>query len=520
MNTSPQHAPPEDGNDAMFTALNPLDEWNRELRRHAHPVDWVNPVPTGRYNLVVIGAGTAGLVTAAGAAGLGAKVALIEKHLTGGDCLNVGCVPSKALIRCARAAAEARRAHEFGVRIGGEVSVDFVSVMERMRRLRAQISSNDSVHRFKDMGIDVYLGDALFTGRDSIDVAGTRLQFSRAVIATGARAAAPPIKGLAEAGYLTNETVFSLTELPRRLAVIGGGPIGCELSQAFARFGSEVTLIGTSAHILDREDPDAAARVEASLKRDGVTIRCGGKTAEVRRRGDERTIVVDCDGRRDEVTVDVILVGVGRTPNVDGLGLDAAGVKFDAHRGVEVDDRLRTSNPRIYAAGDICTKYKFTHTADAMARIVIQNALFFGRAKASALNLPWCTYTDPEIAHVGHYERDAKEAGIEIDTFEIELKDVDRAKLDGEDDGLLKVHVRKGTDKIVGATLVAAHAGEMISELTLAIQSGAGLGTLAKTIHPYPTQAEAFKRAGDAYSRTRLTPFVKALMIRFLAWRR
>jgi len=519
MTTSPQSSPPAHSDDDVFAALKPFDEWNRELRRHAHPVDWVNPTPSGRYNLVVIGAGTAGLVAAAGAAGLGAKVALIERNLTGGDCLNVGCVPSKALIRCARAASDVRRAAAFGVHVG-DVRVDFPAIMERMRRLRSEIAPNDSVERFTKLGIDVFLGEARFTGEDCVNVGGQTLRFSRAAIATGGRASVPDIKGLAEAGYLTNETVFSLTELPRRLAILGSGPIGCEMAQAFARFGSEVTLIGTSEHILDREDPDAAARVEASLKRDGVTIRCGGKTAEVRRHGDERTVVLDCDGQHSEVTVDAILVGVGRTPNVDRLGLDAAGVKFDAHHGVDVDDRLRTSNPRIFAAGDICTKYKFTHTADAMARIVIQNALFFGRAKASALHIPWCTYTDPEIAHVGHYERDAKDAGIEIDTFEIELKDVDRAKLDGEDDGLLKVHVRKGTDKIVGATLVAAHAGEMISEITLAIQAGAGLGTLAKTIHPYPTQAEAFKRAGDAYSRTRLTPFVKALMTRFLAWRR
>jgi len=519
MNTSPQHAPPEDGNDELFAALNPLDEWNRELRRHAHPVDWVNPVPTGRYNLVVIGAGTAGLVAAAGAAGLGAKVALIEKHLMGGDCLNVGCVPSKALIRCARAAAEARRGSAFGVRIGS-VDVDFPAVMERMRRLRAQISPNDSVHRLKGLGIDVFLGSACFSGADTVDVEGQKLLFSSAVIATGARAVVPPIKGLAEAGYLTNETVFSLTELPRRLAVIGGGPIGCEMAQAFARFGSQVTLIGADKQILIREDHDAARRVEAAMVRDGVKIVSGGKAAEVRRHGDERTIVVDCDGARHEITVDAILVGVGRAPNVEGLDLEAVGVAYDKRAGVTVDDRLRTTNKHIYAAGDICSKYKFTHTADALARIVIQNALFFGRAKASALTVPWCTYTDPEIAHVGMYERDAEAAGIPVQTFTVELKDVDRAILDGEDEGFLKVHVRKGTDKIIGATLVAGHAGEMISEITLAMVAGAGLGTLGKTIHPYPTQADALKRAGDAYSRTRLTPLVKSLMARFLAWRR
>lgn len=504
----------------IVPALLPFDAHNVRLQYNAHPPDWVNPTPRGRYNLVVIGAGTAGLVTAAGAAGLGAKVALVEKHLMGGDCLNVGCVPSKALIRCARAVADARCGASFGVKLAGPVDVDFPAVMERMRRLRAEISPNDSVHRFKKLGVDVFLGAARFSGPDTVEVAGQQLQFARAVIATGARAAAPPIKGLAEAGYLTNETLFSLTQLPRRLAVIGGGPIGCEIAQSFARFGSQVTLIEADKQILVREDYDAARRVEAALIRDGVKIVCGGKAAEVRHQGEERTIIVECDGQRHEIIVDAILVGVGRTPNVEGLNLEAAGVQYDKRVGVIVDDRLCTTNKRIYAAGDICSKYKFTHTADALARIVIQNALFFGRAKASTLTIPWCTYTDPEIAHVGMYERDAEAAGIPVQTFTIELKDVDRAILDGDEDGFLKVHVRKGTDKIIGATLVAGHAGEMISEITLAMVAGAGLGTIRRTIHPYPTQADVMKRAGDAYSRTRLTPRVKSLMTRFLAWRR
>ena len=504
----------------VFPALLPLDEHNQKLQRNVHPTDWINPTPSERYNLVVIGAGTAGLVTAIGAIGLGAKVALIEKHLTGGDCLNVGCVPSKALLRCSRAAADARSASAFGVRLGGEVEVDFPLVMERMRRLRAQISPNDSVQRLKQLGIDVYLGSGRFSGPDTIEVDGRSLQFARAVIATGARATAPPIKGLAEAGYLTNETLFSLTELPRRLAVIGGGPIGCEMAQSFARFGSQVTLIEANQQILIREDYDAARKVEEALVRDGVKIVCGGKAAVVQRQGDERTITLDCRGQRHEITVDAILVGVGRAPNVEGLNLESVGVQYDRRTGVTVNDQLRTTNKRIYAAGDICSTFKFTHTADALARIVIQNTLFFGRAKVSALTIPWCTYTDPEIAHVGMYERDAEAAGIPVQTFTIELKDNDRAILDGEEEGFLKVHVRKGTDKILGATLVARHAGEMISEITLAMVSGAGLGTLSKTIHPYPTQAEVMKRAGDAYNRTRLTPRLKAFMARFLAWRR
>jgi pyruvate/2-oxoglutarate dehydrogenase complex dihydrolipoamide dehydrogenase (E3) component len=505
---------------APIEALNPLDAFNRELERNAHPRDWINPRPEGRYNLVVIGAGTAGLVTAAGAAGLGAKVALIERSLMGGDCLNVGCVPSKALIRCARAAADVRRANEFGVNVDGGVSLDFPAIMQRMRRLRAEISPNDSVQRFKSLGIDVYLGSARFMGGDQVEVGDSKLRFARAVIATGARAAAPSIPGLAEAGYLTNETVFSLTELPRRLAVIGGGPIGCELAQAFARFGSQVTLIQSQPHILAKEDPDAAKIVEAALLRDGITIIPNATTTGVTRRGDERTLRLDVEGGSIEVGVDQILVGVGRAPNVEGLGLEAVGVAYDARKGVSVNDYLQTSNRQIYAAGDICSKFQFTHTADALARIVIQNALFFGRAKASSLVVPWCTYTDPEVAHVGMYERDAVEAGTATQSIRIDLKDVDRAILEGETEGFLKVLVRKWTDTILGATLVASHAGDMISEVTAVMVAGGGLGSLAKTIHPYPTQADVIKRAGDAYNRSRLTPFVKSLMQRLLTWRR
>jgi len=505
---------------AGIEALQPLDEHNRSLRDNVHPPGWVNPTPSGRYNLVVIGAGTAGLVTAAGAAGLGAKVALVERALMGGDCLNVGCVPSKALIRSARAFAEARDARDYGVEVAGEASVDFPAVMERMRRLRAGIAPHDSAARFSGLGIDVFIGEARFEKPGEVRVGDHALSYAKAVIATGARAAELPIPGLAEAGYLTNETVFSLTELPPRLAVIGAGPIGCELAQAFARFGSRVTLIEATGHILPREDPDAARRVRAAIERDGVRIICGGKAARISREGDERVIGLDCDGQRHDVRCDAILVGVGRAPNVEGLNLEAVGVAYDTREGVKVDDRLRTSNRRVYAAGDVCSRFKFTHTADAMARIVIQNALFFGRAKVSDLVIPWCTYTEPEIAHVGLYEEQAREQGIEVQTFTIEMSEVDRAILDGEDDGMLKLHVKKGSDKIIGATLVAAHAGDLISELTLAMTAGVGLGKLAKTIHPYPTQAEAVKKAADAYSRTRLTPFVKKLFEKFLAWSR
>ena len=328
----------------------------------------------------------------------------------------------------------------------------------------------------------------------------------------------PP--GLAEAGCLTNETIFSLTELPRRLAVIGAGPIGCEMAQTFARFGSEVTLLEVQRQILGREDRDAAQRIEQALVRDGVRLNCCCQIAGVRRDGDEKVLELKGEGDCGDLHVDAILMGVGRAPNVASLNLEAAGVAYDDRAGVRVDERLRTTNRRIYAAGDICFPHKFTHTADAMARIVIQNALFFGRSKTSSLTIPWCTYTDPEIAHVGLYAHEAEAKGIAVDTYEIEMSDVDRAILEGETDGFLKVHVTKGSDKIWGATLVARHAGEMISEITLAMVAGKGLGTIAGTIHPYPTQAEVIKKAGDAYSRTRLTPRIKSLFETILRWRR
>jgi pyruvate/2-oxoglutarate dehydrogenase complex dihydrolipoamide dehydrogenase (E3) component len=500
--------------------IRPWDRFNRELVELVHPADWRNPKPASRYNLVVIGAGTAGLVSAAGAAGLGAKVALVERYLLGGDCLNVGCVPSKALIASARAAAAVRDAAEFGVRVPEGVRVDFGQVMERMRRLRASIAPHDSAKRFSELGIDVFLGEGRFVDSRTVEVGGQKLRFRKAVIATGARASAPPIPGLREVGFLTNETLFSLTELPRRLAVIGAGPIGCEMAQAFARFGSEVILVETMHGILPREDRDASELVLESLLKDGVKLLCCGRDLKLSRADAGRVrLAVESHGRGYDEVVDRLLVAVGRSPNVEGLGLEAAGVAY-SQKGVHVNDRLQTTQPGIYAAGDICSPYQFTHAADFMARTVIRNALFFGRARASALTIPWCTYTEPEIAHVGLYAKQAAEQGIKLDTFTRELAEVDRAVLEGRTKGLVRVQVRRGTDQIAGATIVAHHAGDMISEITLAMTGGVGLRQIAAAIHPYPTQAEAIRQVADAYNRTRLTPFAKGLFVRLMAWRR
>jgi pyruvate/2-oxoglutarate dehydrogenase complex dihydrolipoamide dehydrogenase (E3) component len=500
--------------------LKPWDRYNQELARHVRPPAWTNPKPASRYNLVVIGAGTAGLVCAAGAAGLGAKVALIERHLMGGDCLNVGCVPSKAVILAARAAAAVRDAGDFGVHVPAGLTVDFGEAMERMRRLRASIAPHDSVKRFSELGIDVFIGEGRFIDTRTVAVAGERLNFRKAVIATGARAAAPPITGLQEVDYLTNETLFSLTELPRRLAVIGAGPIGCEMAQAFARFGSEVLLVETLHGILPREDSDASGIVLESMLKDGVKLLCCGKELKLARsKGGQVRLSVESHGNGYDEVVDQLLVAVGRAPNVEGLGLEQARVACTP-KGVQVNDRLQTTNPDIYAAGDICSPYQFTHAADFMARTVLRNALFFGRAKVSALTIPWCTYTEPEIAHVGLYGKQAEEQGIAIDTFTRSLGEVDRAVLEGRTNGLVRVHVRKGTDKILGATIVASHAGDMIAEITLAMTHGLGLKHIASTIHPYPTQAEAIRQVGDAFNRTRLTPLARKLFSRLMAWRR
>lgn len=499
-------------------SLLPFDEHNRRLRDAVHPPDWVNPEPAARYHLVVIGAGTAGLVTAAGAAGLGAKVALVERDLMGGDCLNVGCVPSKALLAAAHRAADVRSATEFGVDVAGEVRVDFPRVMERMRRLRASIAPHDSAARFRQLGVDVFLGAGRFAGPDTVVVGDRTLRFRKAVIATGARAALPEIPGLADVGCLTNETVFSLVALPTRLAVVGGGPIGSELAQAFARFGAQVVLIEKGRHVLPREDSEAAWIVQAALIRDGVRVETESSVARVERRGATKILHVERAAGPIEIEADEILVGLGRAPNVDGLGLEAAGVKYDVRRGVEVDDRLRTSHPRILAAGDVCSRFQFTHAADFLARIAIRNALFLGRSKASALTIPWCTYTSPELAHVGLTEADAREQGIAVDTFTQPLEGVDRAILEGEAEGFVRVHVRRGTDAIVGATIVARNAGDLIGTVSLAMTQGIGLKQIAATIFPYPTVGESLRKVGDGFNRTRLTPFVQGLFARWLRW--
>ncbi|MDF2457999.1 MAG: putative Mercuric reductase [Nitrospira sp.] len=512
----------------QLSGLLPNDQDDRVLIENVHPTKWANPAADGRYNIVVLGAGTAGLITAIVGASLGAKVALVEKHLMGGDCLNVGCVPSKSIIRAARAWAELRNAEQFGLSIPAGVKYDFGAVMARMRKLRARISHNDSAQRYTNLGVDVFIGRGRFTSADTIEVegaAGNRtLRFARAAICTGTRASTPAIPGLKEAGYLTNETVFALTELPPRIGVIGAGPIGCELAQAFARFGSDVYVIEARHGILSSEDRDAAQVVEHQMMKDGVKLLCCGTDLQIAKTPDGKKLSVRSHGRQYDATLDEILVAAGRTPNVEGLGLEEAGVQFDRH-GVKVNGRLQTSNSKIFAAGDVCSTYKYTHAADAMAQVVVQNALFphpfnFGYASVDSLIMPWCTFTDPEIAHVGLYEKEAEDKGIKVETYTFKLDEVDRAILDGQEEGFARIHIRKGTDKILGATIVAAHAGDLINEFSVTMNAGKGARTIARTIHPYPTQAEVNKKVVNLWRKAHFTPATRNRLMRLFAWMR
>jgi len=462
-------------------------------RRLVFPADYRNPTPAARYNLTVIGAGPAGLVTAIVAAGLGARVALVERHAMGGDCLNVGCVPSKTLLAAASAGAP------------------FAPALERVRAVRAAIAVHDSVERYTAAGVDVFLGNASFASAHEIRVGEATLRTRRTVIATGARAHVPPLPGLAGVAPLTNETVFDLTEQPRRLAVLGAGSVGCELAQAFARLGTQVELLELAPQILPQEEPEAAQRVADALVRDGVRLRLGARVVSAARLDATKTLLL-ADGT--PVVADEVLVAAGRARNVEELELERAGVRADPTSGIAVNARLQTSHPHIYAAGDVCSALQFTHVADAQARIAVRNALFPGSARADRLVIPWCTYTRPELAHLGASSRGLDRAGRAFDRYRVEFGELDRGRTDDAADGYAEVLTARGTDRILGATIVGKDAGEQLSPLVLALTRGLGLKALGSLVLPYPTRSEYLRRIIDAYSRSRLTP----LTARTLRW--
>lgn len=494
----------------------PQDASESDRLAEVHPIDWNNPHPADRYQLLVVGAGPAGLAAAEVAAAAGARVALVERHLLGGTCLNTGCLPSKTLIRTSRLYADMRDARRYGAHPPGDLQVDFAAAMARVRRIRSHLGGEDSVRRLSALGIDVFFGRARFSGADTLTVNDTTLRFGKAIIATGARPHVPAIPGLREAGCLTSANIFNLTELPQRLLVIGGGPLGCELAQAFCRLGARTTIVQDLPLFLPREERDAAQILSDALARDGIEVRLNTHVVAVRVEHGDKLVDLVSAGDHSTVAVDTILTGVGRLTNVEGLTLEAAGVDYATGSGIRVDAFLCTSNPRIYAAGDVCVEHRYTDVAVASARIAVQNALFRGRQRLADRVIPWCTYTDPEIAHVGLYVRDANQQGIPIKTFTVPMHEVDRAVTDSEDAGFVKIHVREGTDRILGATIVARHAGDMINEITLALMAGIGLRRLAQVIHAYPTQAEAIRQAAHAYHRTRLTPRLRARLHRRL----
>ena len=476
---------------------------DRERLRHVAPTGWRNPKPSRLYDLLVIGAGPAGLMAARSAAALGAKVALVERHQLGGDSLNYGSIPTKALIRTARMYSDMRCAATFGATPPADIQVDFGAAIARLRHVRARVSRTHSALCLTRQGISVFFGAARFTGKDAVDVDGVNLRFKKALVATGALSQLPTIPGLAEAGYLTNANLFDIGALPASLLVIGGGPLGCELAQVFARFGCRTIIAHREPLFLPLEERDAAQMVSDGLARDGVEIHLNTEVASVRVEGGRKVAELVIDGNVATTTVDQILTGIGRLPAVQGLDLEAAGIAYDALSGIHVDDFLRTTNRRVYAAGDVCLENRYTNTAQASACIVVRNALLLGRKRMSALTVPWCTYTDPEVAHVGLYVKEARQRGIPVKTFTIPMHDVDRAIADSEDDGFVKIHVREGSGHILGATVVARHAGEMINVISLAMVAGFGLDALDGVVHAYPTQGEAIRMAAQAYMRDR-----------------
>lgn len=476
------------------------DEEETFLRR-VHPEDWDNPKPRDVYDLAIIGAGPAGLAAAESAARLGFSVALIERNRLGGNSLNVGSVPSKAIICTAHVYGRTRDAEEFGVLIPSEPALEFGAVMARMRRIRARIAEHHSVHELASLGVDIFFGAAGFRGADRLSVGAATVRFKKALIATGARPRTSDIPGLDQTGYYTSSTIFEMEALPKRLAVIGGGPLGCELAQAFCRLGSHVTIIQNDPKFLPREERDAAEILSRSMARDGVEIRLNTTVVGAQIENGTKVLRTVNNDVASDIQADEILLSIGRVPNVEELCLEAAGTEFDPEQGVTVDDFMRSTNPNVYAAGDACLSLKFTNAAQSSARMAVQNALMRAEQRLSNAAMPWCTYCDPEIAHIGLHVWEARQQSIPIKSFTVMMHDVDRAITDGQDIGFVKIHIAEGSDRILGATIVASRASELINEMAVIMSAGIGMKALAAVAHTYPAQSEAIMRAAQACAR-------------------
>jgi pyruvate/2-oxoglutarate dehydrogenase complex dihydrolipoamide dehydrogenase (E3) component/uncharacterized membrane protein YdjX (TVP38/TMEM64 family) len=485
---------------------------------------WERPARFDR-NLIVIGAGSAGLVAAYIAAAVKAKVTLIEKHRMGGDCLYTGCVPSKALLRSAKLLAQIRRAHEWGLK-SASAEFDFGEVMERVQRVIHQIEPHDSPERYAGLGVECIFGEARLTSPWSVEVrtpGGIRIFTSRAiVVAAGGRPFVPPIPGLEQMGYLTSDTIWSLRELPRRLVVLGGGPIGCELAQAFARFGAQVTQVEMLPRILVREDPEISAMVAERFADEGIDVRIGHKAKAFAVESGDKVLIAEHDGQEVRIPFDQVLVAVGRVANTKGYGLDELGIPVTPQRTVEVDGYMATLYPNIYACGDVAGPYQFTHTASHTAWYAAVNALFgrFKRFRADFSVIPWATFTEPEVARVGLNEIEAKEKGIAYEATTYGIDDLDRAIADGAAYGVVKVLTVPGKDRILGATIVGEHAGDLIIEYIAAMKHGIGLNRILGTIHIYPTLAEANKYAAGNWRRAHVSPRTLRWLERYHAWMR
>ncbi len=473
------------------------------------------------FNIVVIGAGSAGLVTSYIAAAVKAKVALIEKQKMGGDCLNTGCVPSKALIKSAKIVHYVTRAREFGFN-GGSIDFNFGLVMKRIQRVISTIEPHDSVERYSSLGVDCFQGEAKITSPYTVEVNGQTLTTRNIVIATGAGPFVPSFPGMDKVEYLTTDTIWNLRECPERLVVLGGGPIGSELAQAMSRLGSKVTIVEREDRILSKEDPDVSHMVSEKFKREGIEVLISHNALEFKKDGRHQSIVVEGPGGKKEVEFDKVLFALGRKANVKGFGIEDLGIQLSDRGTVVADSFLRTNYKNIFVCGDVTGPYQFTHTAAHQAWFAAVNALFspFKKFKVDYSIIPWSTFTDPEVARVGLSETEAKEQGIDFEVTTYGIDDLDRAIAEEEAYGLVKVLTARGKDRILGVTIVGAHAGDTIAEFVLAMKYGIGLNKILGTIHIYPTFAEANKFAAGNWKRAHAPERILKLLEKFHSWRR